>query len=269
MRIIYVDNDKQEIKRFEETIRQIEGIGDIQTFSESLPALDFIRHQKADIVFLSVQMHGMNGITLAKRMAEIQSDIHVVFLASDDTYALQAFQVNAVGYLLRPYTVKGLEEQIERVKKLFHIRQKRKVYFQTIPRFEVFVDDHLLPISKKKVKEYLALLVDFAGCSVTSEQAITYLWEDRPDDDTTKALLRMTAKRLRDVLMQEKIDFLLIEENGVRAIDTKTVSCDYYQILDGDYSAMRKYQGEYMVEYSWAEMTNARLNRMLFHSRKA
>ena len=109
------------------------------------------------------------------------------------------------------------------------------------------------------MKELLALLVDFAGSSLTSEQAIDYLWENRPLDDRTKALMRMTAKRLREFLVKEKIDYILIEENGVRAIDIRCVDCDYYQILNGNKHAMKKYCGEYMVEYSWAETTNARL----------
>ena len=85
---------------------------------------------------------------------------------------------------------------------------------------KIYVDKNLLPIRRKKVKEYLALLVDYAGCTVTGEQAIAYLWEDRPNDEATKALMRMTAKRLRDVLIQKSIADILIEEKGVRAIDT-------------------------------------------------
>ena len=102
-------------------------------------------------------------------------------------------------------------------------------------------------------------MVDFAGCTVTGEQAIAYLWEDRPNDESTRALMRMTAKRLRDVLREESIEDILIEEKGVRAIDISKVDCDYYMLMAGDRKMLKKYHGEYMAEYSWAEVTNARL----------
>lgn len=262
MKIIYVDDEMENLIKFQKIAEEMGEIGAVELFSGGEEALEFARVNPVDLAFLDIHMPGMNGIALARALQNIQPSIHIVFVTAHASYALQAFEVNAVGYILKPYTPEQIAGEIRKIRRKFHIVDEPKVYFQTMPRFEVFVNGELLPISKRKVKEYLALLVDFAGSSVTSEQAITYLWEDRPNDDTTKALLRMTAKRLRDVLSREKIDFILIEEKGVRAIDTRKVSCDYYQILDGDRQAMKKYHGEYMVEYSWAEVTNARLQQM-------
>lgn len=268
MRVMYVDDEREHLDRFTETVKKLEGIQEVYLFTDGREALDFIRDHRVDAAFLDIHMPEMNGIALAGAMGKIRPDLPVVFLTAHASYALQAFEVNAVGYILKPYTPEQIQGMIRKIGDRCQPEEERFVYFQTMPRFEVFVNGRLLPISQRKVKEYLALLVDFAGCSVTSQQAITYLWEDRPDDDTTKALLRMTAKRLRDILVREKIDFILIEEKGVRAVQTGRVSCDYYQILNGDERAMEKYQGEYMVEYSWAEVTNARIAKMVSQYRK-
>lgn len=262
MRLIYVDDEAGAVKKFEEISSGIQGIETVVSFTNGKEALEFLRNHPVDIAFTGIEIDHLNGILLAQQMQEINPDLHVVFITAYSSYALQAFEVNADGYILKPYDREDLEKQVRKIQKKFHIQKKGRVYFQTMPHFELFVDGKLVPITQKKVKELLAILVDYAGSSVTSEQAINYMWEDRLIDDNTKALLRVTARRLRELLTQEKIEDILIEENGVRALDIKKVECDYYQILDGNKEAMKKYHGEYMVEYSWAENTNAQIARI-------
>ena len=55
------------------------------------------------------------------------------------------------------------------------------------------------------------------------------------------------------------MDDLLIREHRELAIRRDMVDCDYYRMLDGDMDALNSYRGEYMTEYSWAELTNANL----------
>lgn len=259
MRLIYVDNEKGAIERFEEIAGKNKDITSINSFTDGKDALDFLKKNRSDIAFMGIELHGMDGILLAKKMKKISPELHVVFLTAYPTYALEAFSVGADGYLLKPYNERDLRKQIEKIQRKYHIHRQPKIYFQTMPRFELFVDGKLVPITKRKGKELLALLVDYAGNSVTTEEAINCLWEDRPIDENAKALLRMTAKRLREVLAQVGAESLLIEENGVKALNIRGVDSDYFQILDGNEEAMKRYRGEYMTEYSWAEYTNAKL----------
>lgn len=259
MRLIYVDDEVGAVKKFEEMASGIQEVESVVSFIDGEAALEFLRNNSVDIAFTGIAMNHLDGILLAQQMEEINPDLHIVFITAHSSYALQAFEVNADGYILKPYDKEDLEKQVCKIQKKFHIQKKGRVYFQTIPHFELFVDGRLVPITQKRVKELLAILVDYAGSSVTSEQAINYMWEDRLIDDNSKALLRMTARRLRDLLAQEKIEDILIEENGVRALDIKKVECDYFQILQGNKEVMKRYHGEYMVEYSWAEDTNAKI----------
>lgn len=268
MRIIYVDGDEQDARKFKEEAEMLEAVEEVHTFLNEKMVIDFFLSSRADVAFLDVSDSEIDGIYLAGRLRKIQPNLPVVFVSKYASYAMQAFEADADGYLLKPYSRADLEKQIDKVEKRYHIRREPAVYFRTMPRFDLFVDGCLVPITKKKVKELLALLVDFAGNSLTSEQAITYLWEDRPNDNHTKALLRVTAMRLREMLQQEGIDFILKEENGVRAIVTERISCDYYQILAGVPEAIERYHGEYMIEYSWAEVGNARLSRIAEERKK-
>ena len=107
------------------------------------------------------------------------------------------------------------------------------------------------------------MLVDRNGGSVSSGLAISLLWEDKPDDDKTRALYRMTLKRLREILSGAGIGFLLSPEgSSAKFIHTDAFHSDYERFLLGDSEAMARYNGEYMAEYSWAEDTNARLYQL-------
>ena len=55
------------------------------------------------------------------------------------------------------------------------------------------------------------------------------------------------------------MDDLLIREHRELAIRRDMVDCDYYRMLEGDMDALNSYRGKYMMEYSWAELTNANL----------
>ena len=259
MNCIYLEHNAKAIEKFRKISSEICSMERVRCFSEYPPVLEDICKNHVDIVFIEMELPDTDVISLAQKIQELSKDLYIVFFVEHPDQAMKAFEAAADGCLLKTYCKEDLERQINLIRKKYHIEEYPKVYFQTIPRFELYVDNRLVPISKKKVKELLALLVDYAGSSLTCEQAINCIWEERLIDEGSQALLRMTAKRLREFLVQENISHILIEENGVRAIDMKYVDSDYYQILNGNEEAMKKYCGEYMREYSWAEITNAML----------
>ena len=52
---------------------------------------------------------------------------------------------------------------------------------------------------------------------------------------------------------------VLVREHGETAVRRELVDCDYYRMLEGDMDALSEYHGQYMVEYTWAEIRNADL----------
>ena len=73
--------------------------------------------KKADIVFLDIQMEGMNGIDTARTLREKQEDMVVIFITGVKEYVFEAFDVSAFYYLLKPIEEKKFSEIFERAKK--------------------------------------------------------------------------------------------------------------------------------------------------------
>jgi two-component system response regulator LytT len=93
---------------------QIEGQG-----RNGVDALNLIKEYSPDIVFLDVQMPGLDGFGVIKKLAERKIRVpHIVFVTAYDNYAVQAFEVSAVDYVLKPFDKARLAKAIARAKKM-------------------------------------------------------------------------------------------------------------------------------------------------------
>jgi two-component system response regulator LytT len=81
-------------------------------------ALALIKEHAPDLVFLDVQMPGLNGFGVIKRLMDRKGKLpHIIFATAFDNYAVQAFEVNAVDYVLKPFDKARLARAIQRAKK--------------------------------------------------------------------------------------------------------------------------------------------------------
>lgn len=79
-------------------------------------AVDAVLRFDADVVFLDVEMPACNGIDAARRLVEVAPDVRVVFVTAYDEYAVRAFEVNAVDYLLKPFDQARLHQTVDRLR---------------------------------------------------------------------------------------------------------------------------------------------------------
>jgi DNA-binding LytR/AlgR family response regulator len=79
-----------------------------------LEALKFLKEKKYDIIFVDVQMPGLTGLELVHVLRQFASPPKVVFVTAFDDYAVQAFELDAVDYLLKPFSKERLEQALQR-----------------------------------------------------------------------------------------------------------------------------------------------------------
>ena len=149
---------------------------------------------------------------------------------------------------------------------LYHIDEKIQppqetphVRIRTFGYFDVFVDEKPIAFRNVKSKELFALLVDRKGGFVSSEEAISYLWEDEPANPVTLARYRKVALRLKNLLEEYGISEIVESVNGKRRLVTEKVSCDLLDYLSGEAEYAQLFKGSYLSNYSWAETTLAEL----------
>jgi two-component system LytT family response regulator len=110
---------RQKLRRLLQHEPDIDIIGEGSTASE---ILDLVNVTRAQLLFLDIQMPGMDGLELIKSLCE-SPEAHmpsIVFTTAYDQYALRAFDVKAIDYLLKPYTAERLHSAVERVRDKIH-----------------------------------------------------------------------------------------------------------------------------------------------------
>lgn len=133
--------------------------------------------------------------------------------------------------------------------------QQSTVSIRTFGYFDVFVNDKPIAFRSQKSKELFALLVDRRGGYISSEEAISFLWEDEPVNAVTLARYRKVALRLKNILEEYGIADVMESVDGKRRVVTDKVHCDLYDYLSGKEEFSQLFKGSYLTNYSWGETT--------------
>ena len=115
MRVLIVDDEslaRQELQYLLESVGGVEVVG---VGCNGIEAVELIRNHKPDVVFLDVQMPGLDGFGVLKKLLEKKMQLpQVVFATAYDQYAVRAFEVNAVDYLLKPFDRLRVSRTVEK-----------------------------------------------------------------------------------------------------------------------------------------------------------
>ena len=139
------------------------------------------------------------------------------------------------------------------------------IYIRTFGHFDIFIDGKPIPIQNAKARELLALLVDKRGGFISAEEILSILWEDEPMSTKAQAKIRQTIMILKNVLKQYTTEEVIESQRGLRRLNIDVVKCDLYDYMSGKREYASLYQGSYMPNYSWSEMTLPELNRRKIH----
>lgn len=259
MKVIVVDDEPLALEHFKDVTSEINEISQVNCFIKASKALEFAEDNEINIAFLDVEMPGISGIELAKKLHSIDEDINIVFITGYEKYALDAFSVDGIAYILKPYSESEINKAIEKAKRFRGTKIKNRVMIKTFGGFDLFIDDKMVKFKRSKAKELLAILVDRRGTSMTNSEIATYLWEERAYDDSVKESFKKALQSLKHVLKEYKVEEILKDSYNVKSVDVTKFRCDYYDFLDNNKLAVNQYLGEYMSSYSWAEETNAEL----------
>ncbi|MGN0526815.1 MAG: response regulator [Acutalibacteraceae bacterium] len=260
MRIMAVDDEALALEDFCDTCEEIGITDEIVTFNNPLDALGYVANNKVDIAFLDIEMPVIKGIELAKRIKDINSNVRIIFATSYSEYALDAFSVDAVDYVMKPYEPETIRKAYDKAMLVKDVEEESPVFIKTFGYFDVFVNGVTVNFTTAKSKELLALLVDRNGGTVTTEQAISFLWEGRKYDETVQSLFRKVLKNLRTTLEEYGISEILVDNRNQRSIDKSKFSCDYFDFTEKGKKS--EYFGKYMEQYEWAKETQNRLDAM-------
>lgn len=121
IKAIIIDDEAQARKLLDTLVRENTPQVQVLELCSDLPnGVKAIRKLKPDLIFLDVEMPGHSGLELLDFFDEKEIDFGIIFTTAYNEYAVKAFKLSAVDYLLKPIATEDLEQAIERFEKRFH-----------------------------------------------------------------------------------------------------------------------------------------------------
>jgi len=239
MRVVCVDDERLSLQFIEKQLEQIEDISIAAMFTNPLEAKEYILNEAIDTAFLDVQMPGLNGIQLAEQILEYKPDLNIVFVTAYDQYAVEAFQLNALDYVIKPTKVERLHQTIKRVKtKLKDTANDRDLNEEDCP-LRIKVSNYLAfeekpnvfqPVSWRtsKSQELFIYLLHNRNRLVEKSAIIDLLWYDY-DLEKAYSLLYTTVYNTRKQLKKYRPNIQLYNRSDGYLLELRDVEIDLVQ----------------------------------------
>jgi two-component system response regulator LytT len=124
LRTVLVDDEQLARDELGYLLGQTGGVEVVAQAGNGLEALHTIERLQPDLVFLDVQMPGLTGFEVARRMLDEGPASYIIFVTAYDQHAIEAFEVNAVDYLLKPVDLGRLEAALQRVRRRMSLERQ-------------------------------------------------------------------------------------------------------------------------------------------------
>ncbi|MDL2238194.1 response regulator [Christensenellaceae bacterium OttesenSCG-928-K19] len=259
MNIIAVDDERRALNRIVKVLAKSIPDADVTVFMSAKEAIEHAKDNRIDIAFLDIEMGEMNGLVLAKKLKDIYGDTNIIFITGHSQYGLDAFEIHASGYVMKPISEEDVARELENLRNPI-MPQDTGVRIQCFGNFEVFVDGIPVSFSRTKSKEALAYLVDRNGAGTNKKEIAAILLGNAPYTRSTQSYIHIILSEMIRALKEVGAAGIIIKKHNLYAVDTAKFNCDYYSYDKGDASAVNRYHGEYMANYDWAEFTAAHLS---------
>ncbi|SDZ08560.1 Two-component response regulator, SAPR family, consists of REC, wHTH and BTAD domains [Evansella caseinilytica] len=286
MRVILVDDEPLALAYLEKLLAEIGELSIVGSYTNAYQATQSVILNRPDLVFLDIQLPETNGIELAEYFQSILPQVKIVFVTAFDEYAVKAFELNAVDYIMKPVQRKRLNETIRRVA---HNEQAavpaspqhaiRIGCFQTLH----FYRYHHETSEKEsidvywrtaKARELFSYLIQHRDQYVRKDILIDLFW---PESDVQKGYAQLYAAvyQIRKMLSSLQLDSTIISVEKSYKLHLNDVKLDvdewekeWKELPDISVDTLPKYQkvltaysGDYLDEdgYLWAENERERL----------
>ncbi|WP_081387680.1 response regulator [Paenibacillus odorifer] len=287
---ILVDDERLALVKLEFMLKKIPSLHIAASYTDPSQAIQEAPSYHPDVIFIDIEMPEINGLQAAEMLQEACPNANIIFVTAYNHYAVEAFEINALDYILKPVrndrllkAVQRLEERLSLAPKLIIAKEEVTIRCLQSLRFERGGQSlNNLRWRTSKAQELFAFLLHNRNRFVSKDMLIELLW---PDFNLKKASTHLytTIYQVRQCLKQNEVDLhisnlsggegytletgsMLIDvdkwEQGILALETiSEVNCAEHQVL------FELYSGDYYDDYDylWAESERQRLRTIWLH----
>lgn len=186
------------------------------SMKEAFPLLT----QEVQIIFLDIEMSGINGIEAADLLQKNYPKLNIIFVTGHPEYSLSAHEVFPSGFLTKPVDEQDLRRAISHLR--FPIEQEPAALTVRCAPFALFVGDKPFDFKSSRTIELFAYLVYKNGAFVTNGELLAILWDGSTDKDSR---LRKLIMDMRSCLNEIGAGNIVVKKYGRIGLDMKALRC--------------------------------------------
>ena len=214
---------------------ELESSGQVEVdalFQDPSQAIAYLRHQSADVIFLDIEMPEMNGLELFSQIIELQSDVHIVFVTAFREYAVEAYELNALDYLVKPVQRDRLAATLKRIKAIPKTTVSQQLEIRCFGHFSIYHNGQDINVNwrTRKAEELLAYLICNKGSYVSKEKIADALWPDL-DGDKSMANLYLAYYYVKKMKPDFGVALPVQSARGKMRFDMNQVKCDLMDFI--------------------------------------
>lgn len=202
MRCIVVDDEPLVRELLEDNIRQVPFLKLVKSCKNALEALEILQEEQIDLIFLDIQMPGLNGIQFVQ---SLQHPPMIIFVTAYKEHAFEGFELAAVDYLLKPVSFERFLKACYKANELFRLKQTPKAETPRPDHFFVYVEYNQIKITIDDII-YIEGMKDYVKIYLTSA--------------TKPVMTKMSLKALEDKLLPYRL--VRIHKSYIIAADKVT-----------------------------------------------
>lgn len=233
-----VDDEKHSLDILELVLQQTELVEVIGRANSGYEALNAMEHTRPQVWFLDIQMPGMSGIELAEQIIEHDSNANIVFITAYHQYAIKAFELAAIDYVLKPIEADRLLKTARRLTQETKLKVapiepvQQRLHINILGDFQISNSAGTpLVFRIAKEKELLAYMLLHSPGPISRDVLIKALWPDDPYEKA-KIHLHTTISLLRKNLKQLGLEKMITYNMASYALDIKRIECDMLQLSE-------------------------------------
>lgn len=297
MKVILVDDERLALIGLQKSLeKEVSDIEIIATYMNPTEAIAGIVEHRPDVVFLDIHMPEMDGMDLGRQIQAVSSGTEIIFVTSYDQYAVHAFELQALDYVMKPIQKDRLKQTVSRVREKLSVKREQRSKDTNVPLICCFnqiqfklpgKDIQVAKWRTSKAQELFAYLLHHRNQVIHRSVLLELLWPGMEEEKTAHQLYT-TMYHVRQTLKTCNMDMIKIQsghleagyrlELGEAQLDSEQWEREIRQWKAVDAStvhayeqALHLYKGTYLgnYEYMWAEPERERLRYLwLYHMRQ-
>ncbi|SHH25150.1 response regulator [Desulfosporosinus lacus] len=201
-------------------------------YQNPLKALEEVADISPQVAFIDVEMPEMDGITLAEKLLEKNPSMKVAFITAWDQYAVQAFDLNASDYVMKPIKLERFEQMIGKIRHEILLKaplQSLALRIKCFDQLETSIGGIPVKWERAKAEELFAYLLMKHDSYVHKDTIIQDLW---PGYEYAKALpiLQTSICKIRNIFSKLKQEIMLNYSGNKYCLTITNAECDYFQL---------------------------------------